>query len=160
MHFNVYDTLEVDMETYEKKLKVVGTIDKNTIISSDIWDDMYDECRIYYEKGNVKGWIFAPNLESNNEDEENTPCYGLTYEIEDEEEDNEDIIGSDDNKDDIEKPSEEKLNGVEEIPIQENNKENKMQIIYLCIGAALLMSLTAVVTIILINKKRKKEEIK
>ena len=158
--FNVYDTLEVDMETYEKKLKVVGTIDKNTIISSDIWDDMYDECRIYYEKGNVKGWIFAPNLESNNEDEENTPCYGLTYEIEDEEEDNEDIIGSDDNKDDIEKPSEEKLNGVEEIPIQENNKENKMQIIYLCIGAALLMSLTAVVTIILINKKRKKEEIK
>ena len=160
--FNVYDTLEVDMETYEKKLKVVGTIDKNTIISSDIWDDMYDECRIYYEKGNVKGWIFAPNLVSDNEDESDISCYGLKYDIEteDEEDYEEDIIGNDGTQDDIEKPYEGKPNENKEIPIQENNKENKMQIIYLCIGAALLMSLTAVVIIILINKKRKKEEIK
>ena len=69
-------------------------------------------------------------------------------------------MGNDDTQDDIEKPYEGKPNENKEIPIQENNKENKMQIIYLCIGAALLMSLTAVVIIILINKKRKKEEIK
>lgn len=152
--FNIYNSLEVDMERYEKKLKVVGTVDKNTVIKSDLWDNMYDECRIYYEKGNVKGWIFAPNLESDNEGEGNTPCYGLTYETEIPEED-EGIIGSDDNKDDIEKPYEEKPNDVEEIPIQENNKENKTQIIYLCIGAALIISLTAVVIIVLINRKKK-----
>lgn len=152
--FNIYNSLEVDMERYEKKLKVVGTVDKNTVIKSDLWDNMYDECRIYYEKGNVKGWIFAPNLENDNEGEGNTPCYGLTYETEIPKED-EDIIGSDDNKDDIEKSYEEKPNDVEEIPIQENNKENKMQIIYLCIGAALIISLTAVVIIILINRKKK-----
>ena len=88
-------------------------------------------CNVYYEKNNIKGWIYVENDDS----EESDNYYkGLSFEWP--------------YDDEIEKPTDDN-NDIVPAP-----KNNKLQIIYLCIGAALLISLTAVVTIILVNRKK------
>ena len=139
---NIYEKLEDDMQTYKNKLKVVGTIEKDTTFNSEYYD-IYDGCRIYYKNGDLAGWIYTDM------EEESDNCVGIWYE--DSEEDSGNMI---------DETSEETNSPIEIIdvasPIQE--KIGNMETVYICIGIAVIVCLTAVVTLILINKKKKSKE--
>ena len=145
--FNVYESLVDDMEHYESKLKIVGKLDKDTTFYTNIWDEMYGECRIYISNDKVKGWIYAPSKDI--DDENSISCYGLNFGEDDEE---------------IEEEQEDKPKEPYVIKDKDkiNNKDkivfSTKDIIVVCISAALIISLTALVIILLVNKKKKEKK--
>ena len=131
-NLKIYDSVTIN-DNGEMTGKVIGTIPKGTKFNSKFYDSENWCMVIRYENGSIKGWIYAELDDS----EESYDYYkGLSFEWPNDDEVTEET--KDDNNDIVPAP-----------------KNNKMQIIYLCIGAALLISLTAVVTIIFVNRKKK-----
>lgn len=129
-NLKIYDKVTIN-DNGEITGKVIGTIPKGTKFNSKFYDSENWYMTIRYENANIKGWIYVENDDS----EESDNYYkGLSFEWP--------------YDDEIEKPTDDN-NDIVPAP-----KNNKMQIVYLCIGAALLISLTAVVTIILVNRKK------
>ena len=122
----VYDIVDYYTNLDEAEAKVVTTLPANTTVTSEYYDFFNDEI-VYYEKDGVKGWIYQKWEED---------------EIED-----------------IAPPEEPK----KEEPKEEQKKEEPKKIVknknnytlYICIGAGILLSLTAIIIVILINKKKK-----
>ncbi len=129
----VVDAVEVHEEA-KLGSKVITTLEPGTKFVSYAWND-YQELCIYYEKDGVKGWIYTDFDDPNSK---------KVFDSVDWEEKGEYFI-YDDEKDDkpVVLPSQEKKNN---------------QILYLTIGAALLVALTAFVTITFVNKKNKNNE--
>jgi len=130
-------------ETSEEESKVIKTLDSDTVFDTDYiyWDKGY--YAIYYESGNVKGWII-PRCKEGAEDE----FIGI-----------EKVTGSNaEQSQDVEYSSEEPKQDTEE-KNEEVNSEVKAtkpnETLYICIGGAVILCLTAVVIVILINRKKK-----
>lgn len=128
---NIYDNLSVNDDA-ELTGKVIGTISKGTKFKSVYYNIENFDIAIRYENGNVKGWVYA---ELDDSDEPKSEFKGLNFEYPWDDKEEEDI----------------------EAPIAKPNKLNKMEIIYLCIGGAVLIALTATITLLLINKKKVKK---
>ena len=133
-NLKLYNSVTID-DNGEITGKVIGSVPKGTKFTSKFYDSENWSMTIRYENNNTKGWIYTETDESEGSD---NYYKGLSFEW------------PDDN-DIIEEPKENN-NDIVHAP-----KNNKMQIVYLCIGAALLISLTAVVTIIFVNRKKKEK---
>ncbi|MBQ6285211.1 MAG: hypothetical protein IJK67_02740 [Bacilli bacterium] len=158
------ETMEItaleDLNIYEqanelinkKNLKVIGKLKKGTTFKTYYYDD-YQECTAYYEKDNVKGWIYTEYDYENELDNGEYYC-GVQFGDEDEEE-YEDPIETPDNPEVI-------------VPIDINpnptpteiKRNPSMETLYWCLAAVAVVSITSIVTIVLINKKKNKEEVK
>ena len=148
-NLKLYKSIEFD-ENDNVLSKSIGNVPKGTKSSSSYY--IIENYCIYfrYDDNNLHGWIYANYDES---EEAETDYVGLIvdYPWNDDEE----------NDDDIEVPEE--VNPV--IPTDKKpyislpvSKKDKMNTIYICIGVSLVTALTAVVTILLVNKKKKKRE--
>lgn len=152
---NVYANVKTDDEGNITS-KVVGTVAKGTKFSSKYYDPENEAITIRYENGNVKGWIYAKN----DEDDNSSDYYvGLSFKYPEEEDDvTEPTTPSKPGEDITEKPTDVDNPSDEPIVIQPQNntkRNNSMEILYLCIAAAAIIAMTAVVTITYVNKKNK-----
>lgn len=160
----VYGSLKHDGDD-EKGTKVVTTITKGTSFKSEYYCEINpDGIYVYYENGNIKGWISESGheVDPNNEDSdyiEVAKILGFTYPGE-----NNPFIKVEKTTETTTEPEE--TTPVEPEPIDNtttnddttNNdtpKESKgiPQIAYLCLGAAVIIFITALTTAMLINKK-------
>ena len=121
----VYDIVDFYINHDDGEAKVIATLPANTTVTSEYYDFFNDDI-VYYEKDGVKGWIYQKW----------------------EEDEIEDIAPPEEPK--KEEPKEEqKKEPKKEVKVKKNNT------LYICIGAGILLSLTAIVIVILINKKKK-----
>lgn len=193
----VYEKLDTD-DDGNIISKLVTTIPKGTSFSSNYYiADMNYSAVIYYEKNNIKGWIYSNGHEADSGDEDSdylTPSDILGYDwdeigvdfvaVEKKENDDKssaitilktpkDIDNSEEDDDEDEEdeekenPTETKPGGSSVAPDQPKTetkaKKRIPELVYYCLGAAVVVSLTAAVTILLVNKKKKNantEEIK
>ncbi len=162
----VYETLKYN-DDGDLISKLVTTLPKSTAFSSNYYLIFNGWVVIYYEKGNVKGWISENEGTYNSEEEgeeyrDIADVLGFEY-PEDENilEDKEEETGDNENVE-TEQPTEVVPEDVvSDVKNDDKPSSNSNQILYLCIGAAIVISLTAVVTILLVNKKKKnKKEVK
>ena len=130
--------------------KVLGTISKGTKFNSEYYETENGYAFIRYEKGNSKGWICV-NVDLSDEPQSEYKGIDFKYPTYDEEDTQSDITEPNDDNGEIKDEN-------SKLIIPSKNKVKKMEMIYLCIGAALLMTLTAIITILLINKKKSMEE--
>ena len=146
----IYKHLEDDMEKYEKSLNTIGTIEKGKTFSSNYYD-IYDGCRIYYKNGNIEGWVYT------NMKEDSDGCVGIDF-SDDVESEGETM----ENTPIVVEPSENISIEVADAVSPVVERMGSLKTLYIYIGIAAVVCLTAIVTLILINKKKKpsNEEIK
>ena len=136
--------LTKEMNIHEKmdtNSEVLGKVLKDTILIPKYQYFNYDEQALYIEQDNIKGWVIN-NLEDGNFFERVELTEIEEKELEKEREQEE--------KEEQEVKEEEK----EEQRPQENKPKNLSSFIITCVSIAVIVSLTALVTIILINKKK------
>jgi len=146
---NIYENCaSIEGDSYNNSVytsKVIGSISKGTKFNSEYYDTENGYAFIRYEKGNTKGWVC---VNADLSDEAKSEYKGIDFEYPDDEETD---ITDVNEEDEINNPNNEES----KVKPVKTNKFTKMEIIYLCIGAAVLVSITAVVTIMLVNKKKK-----
>lgn len=152
--------------------KVATTIPKGTSFKSEYYFMHHDSAIVYYDGLNVKGWIEVEGRSVNPDDEDSEYLEANK------------ILGFNESSDvsivaikkEEQKPDEtSEQQPVEVTPNTEvENKENKKQedikqeevekvtkkipqIVYICLGIAVIVTLTAVVTAILVNNKNKNQ---
>ena len=122
----------------------IGTIPVGTTFTSEYYDYTYESI-IYYEKDGVKGFAISDyeNWKFGDEEELETPT---------EEEKEEELETP--TEEEKEEPKKEEGNEIIKAP-----KPKKDYTLYICIGAGILLSITAIVIVLLINKKKKQKEL-
>lgn len=137
---DMYDSLEKTIDSAENGEYIInmtgnkiGTIPKETVLTYNIGVSDYAYSIVYVEYQGEQGWVL---LEYNN---------GENYEFNNEET-NETTTTT--TQPQTTKP----------IMTVEKSKISAIEMIYICIGGAIILSLTALVTIILINKKKKSKK--
>ena len=137
--------LRKDIKLYEEAdttSKVITTLKSGTTFNSEYFTENNPGI-IYYENGDTKGWIY----------------YTYKDRLTDEEDDDNIILANDYKNENIKENEE--IKPIEEIKQNEEKNEIKAEkpkkdyTLYICIGIAVIISITAIVTIILINKKKK-----
>lgn len=151
---DVYESLNNIGTPENPKYKAIGTVDAGKVFKSSYYIQQYSYVIVYYEEGNVKGWIKATN-EKYSDSVESTDTIGVLSFNE--------SIGSEDlfftTPYTDEELAEGTSNGVEkeptikptDVPVSIFN-----QTLLLCIIGALLLFIVALVTIMLVNKKKNK----
>jgi hypothetical protein len=147
---NIYSKLYDDMEGSVNNLKTVGSVEEGDIFESSYYQ-IYNGCRIYYDDGNVKGWIYT---EMDFDEDSDGECVGL-------------VIGADIQKDPTEKDpddepyTDEPINddptGINEEPQPSDTpikKTNSMTTLYVCIALAIVMAVVTLFVVKYINKKK------
>ena len=131
----------------KNKVDKVTTIAKGTTFKSEYYDLDY-VCKIYYENNNIKGWV---NVYRDTDDGE---CNGIKYTLPDNEDDEDFKINNGapyiEEVDSEEKPNNDKPNVIKP---SSRNTNNQTLIIY--IMGAVILCLTAIITILLVNKNKK-----
>lgn len=137
-----------EIKVYEKAnkfdSKVITTIPKGTTFASEYYLSDYEDIFVYYEKDDIKGFAQTNNYECSDD--------GYSCKLNKETNNN---ISEEPKKDE---PKKEETN---EEPKKEvkKAKSNNNTTLFICIGAGIILSITAIITIILINKKRKQKEL-
>ncbi len=195
----VYDGIKYN-DKNEFDSKVITTIPKGTTFTSDYYDIYDGTLKVYYEKDNIRGWIFedisdeflSDEDDLDEEDEEwwgnkalaeletrygftNPKDYNIVA-VEKKDTDNSHnpitilktpikIDNGDDEEEDVEGQGD---TGETPTPVDKSDAPKTDEktgikkfthkipmLVYYCLGAAVIVSLTAVVTVLLVNKKKK-----
>ena len=152
----VYEKVDLDNQ---KGVKEIATIKKGTKFTSAYFESYYMDYIIYYEKGNTKGWIYDIPIIKEDEEGFTQEIHGVDWPIDDEE--SEVVIPDEEEK--VEEPIVVDSNEEEEVEeptpsdaiTTEEKKKNDM--LYLYIIGALIVCLVAIITIMLINKRKKQD---
>ena len=158
---SIYEDIEYN-DDYENIAKVVSTAKKGTSFKSEFYAMYADVAILYYENGDVKGWIeeSGQNVDEDDEDSdylEVSTILGFTYP-------DDDSIVKVEKK--VEEPTEEtpvEKNPIEIIPQKDKEDPNKgllsriPTIAYYAIGALVIVIVTVIVTVALVKKKKNKE---
>ncbi len=135
---------------------VVTTLKAGTTFNVEYVQEGYDFV-LYYEKDNVKGFIISDT------DDISSEYFDERFKDEEDEEDEDDEDDEDDEKIVPEENEEKQPEDEKEKPVEKEEKiikpKSNNNTLYICIGAGIILSITAVVTIILINKKKKQKEL-
>lgn len=149
--FKANEEIKVYEYANQYKAKVIATLPKDTIFTSEYYYTYQSELFVYYEKDNIKGFAFTDEY---GYDEDDIFVLGSSTE-----ENNED------SKEEVKEEIKEEIKPKEE-ETKDDKKEEKNVIkakkdytLYICIGAGILVAITAIVTIILVNQKKKEPEL-
>ena len=152
---NIYESL-IDETIEEKDLKKIGTVKKGEVVKTKYYSFVNGLHIYYYEKGNVKGWIYDEDKGG----EEDTPeeLRGNALEFEDIEEPDDPTVTEPTDPPTTEPTEDPTVTEPTEDPkvLYPEPTLNKMpSSLYAYIMLGVAVCATAVVSIILINKKKK-----
>lgn len=155
----LYEVAYIEYDDESNQItKPIGTVKKGTTFKSKYYDFANDDCAVRYENGKTVGWILS-GYEDVMEDDDGEYSwrnkvelfpYGYEEEYEDDDDDSELI--------DPTKPENSDPSSVTVKPGSVKTKEDRMKLVYICIACGVIVSLTAVITIVLINKNKKQKE--
>lgn len=162
-------TVTEDVELYEEAYieyddesnqitKPIGTVKKGTTFKSKYYDFANEECTVRYENGKTVGWILS-GYEDVMEDDDGEYSWRDKVELFPYDYDDEDDNYEDDDDTVVVDPTKPGNNDPASITVKPESvktKEDRMKLVYICIACGVIVSLTAVVTIILVNKSKKK----
>lgn len=136
----------LDFDKKTEKYGEIGTVNKGTTFESSYYDIWNDSVIVFYENDSIKGWLKA-EFDASYDKNDNISKVDLlknsvdAIPLEDEEE--------------IEEPVESEDTQVDNHLVNPNSSNTK-KTIYTAIIVALVLFITAIVTVILINKKKMK----
>ncbi len=132
--------------------KPTGTIKKGTTFKSAYYYFDNSDCVVRYENGGTTGWIIS-GYNNDNLDDKHIELHPY--------EDDQEEYDDNDSETDVIDPKDPENNDPESIDVKPESikkPDDKMKLIYICGGCALIVALTAAVSIVLINKKKKNTE--
>lgn len=155
---NIYESL-LSIDDKEKNYKKIGTLKKGeTFKTNYVSEDNYSQ-KIYYDNGSIKGWLYIADAwgEVSKVDVE-YPKDRFEEKIVDEKAENEDISNE---TIDVEKTktTNQTVSTPQSTTTNEKVEKKVPNNLYIYIGFALCICVTAVVTTLLVNKKNKKEKV-
>ena len=152
---------------YEKNMQVITTLKKGTVVKTNItngfnWADVY-----YYQDGNTKGWIYDLNNEPEYDDDGNPiytkdeSLYGYALETPEGENKEKVVINVEENiMTDLPKDNTAVVpaqpNETQDIVAEEETRTIPYEKLFMGVVIALILCIAALVTVILINRKKNK----